>query len=117
MSIFSSKELVASGEKEWYFYCPWDRKYRNSAPPNRVTGVGFWKTFGTDWPMAQRAFPHSWVSTLPETLVSDMFTQGTNCTQFNSENISSTIEIGFAIQFCSTNDLPLVIRYALFCGE
>ena len=54
MSIFSSKELAASGEKEWYFYCPWDRKYRNSARPNRVTGAGFWKATGTDWPMAQR---------------------------------------------------------------
>ena len=40
MSIFSSKELAASGEKEWYFYCPWDRKYRNSAWPNRVTVHG-----------------------------------------------------------------------------
>ena len=55
--------------------------------------------------MAQRAFSHSWVSPLPETLVSDMFTQGTNCTQFSSENISCATEIGSAIQFCSTNDL------------
>ena len=35
MSIFSSKELVASGEKEWYFYCPWDKKYMNSAWPKK----------------------------------------------------------------------------------
>ena len=97
MSIFSSKELAASGEKEWYFYCPWDRKYRNSAQPNRVTGVGFWKAIGTNRPMAQRAFSHSWVSPLPETLVSDMFTQGTNCTWFSSENISCTTDIGSAI--------------------
>uniref|UniRef100_A0A803QMD2 NAC domain-containing protein n=1 Tax=Cannabis sativa TaxID=3483 RepID=A0A803QMD2_CANSA len=33
----------STGEKEWYFYCPRDRKYRNSARPNRVTGAGFWK--------------------------------------------------------------------------
>ncbi|XP_030942005.1 protein FEZ [Quercus lobata] len=170
-------KLAASGEKEWYFYCPRDRKYRNSARPNRVTGAGFWKATGTDRPiyssdstkciglkkslvfyrgraakgiktdwmmhefrlpsltesappkklldknipandswaicrifkktnsMAQRAFSHSWVSPLPETLVSDMFTQGTNCTQFSSENISCATEIGSAIQFCSTNDL------------
>ncbi|GFY82997.1 NAC (No Apical Meristem) domain transcriptional regulator superfamily protein [Actinidia rufa] len=39
------------GEKEWYFYCPRDRKYRNSARPNRVTGAGFWKATGTDRPI------------------------------------------------------------------
>ncbi|XP_052190506.1 protein FEZ-like isoform X2 [Diospyros lotus] len=38
-------------EKEWYFYCPRDRKYKNSARPNRVTGAGFWKATGTDRPI------------------------------------------------------------------
>ncbi|XP_022741875.1 uncharacterized protein LOC111293394 [Durio zibethinus] len=42
---------AASGEKEWYFYCPRDRKYRNSARPNRVTEAGFWKATGTDRPI------------------------------------------------------------------
>ncbi|KAI3931255.1 hypothetical protein MKX01_040172 [Papaver californicum] len=45
------KELSTTGEKEWYFYCPRDRKYRNSARPNRVTGAGFWKATGTDRPI------------------------------------------------------------------
>ncbi|KAJ6423577.1 hypothetical protein OIU84_024532 [Salix udensis] len=45
------KELATTGEKEWYFYCPRDRKYRNSARPNRVTGAGFWKATGTDRPI------------------------------------------------------------------
>lgn len=44
-------ELGGTGEKEWYFYCPRDRKYRNSARPNRVTGAGFWKATGTDRPI------------------------------------------------------------------
>ncbi|XP_011075632.1 putative NAC domain-containing protein 94 [Sesamum indicum] len=44
-------KLAISGEKEWYFYCPRDRKYRNSARPNRVTGAGFWKATGTDRPI------------------------------------------------------------------
>ncbi|PWZ13147.1 Protein FEZ [Zea mays] len=44
-------KLSSSGEKEWYFYCPRDRKYRNSARPNRVTGAGFWKATGTDRPV------------------------------------------------------------------
>ncbi|KAK7271750.1 hypothetical protein RJT34_27909 [Clitoria ternatea] len=45
------KELAGTGEKEWYFYCPRDRKYRNSARPNRVTRAGFWKATGTDRPI------------------------------------------------------------------
>ncbi|TVU09520.1 hypothetical protein EJB05_43000, partial [Eragrostis curvula] len=44
-------KLASIGEKEWYFYCPRDRKYRNSARPNRVTGAGFWKATGTDRPI------------------------------------------------------------------
>ncbi|XP_019170622.1 PREDICTED: putative NAC domain-containing protein 94 [Ipomoea nil] len=44
-------KIAAVGEKEWYFYCPRDRKYRNSARPNRVTGAGFWKATGTDRPI------------------------------------------------------------------
>ncbi|KAI3704749.1 hypothetical protein L1987_74976 [Smallanthus sonchifolius] len=43
--------LAPTGEKEWYFYCPRERKYRNSARPNRVTGAGFWKATGTDRPI------------------------------------------------------------------
>ncbi|XP_030551881.1 protein FEZ [Rhodamnia argentea] len=45
------KLATTLGEKEWYFYCPRDRKYRNSARPNRVTGGGFWKATGTDRPI------------------------------------------------------------------
>ncbi|KAL8471580.1 hypothetical protein ACS0TY_029000 [Phlomoides rotata] len=44
-------KLASTGEKEWYFYCPRDRKYRNSTRPNRVTGSGFWKATGTDRPI------------------------------------------------------------------
>ncbi|KAK3123510.1 hypothetical protein QOZ80_8AG0632010 [Eleusine coracana subsp. coracana] len=44
-------KLASTGEKEWYFYCPRDRKYRNSVRPNRVTSAGFWKATGTDRPI------------------------------------------------------------------
>ncbi|PWA78086.1 NAC domain-containing protein [Artemisia annua] len=44
-------KLATTGEKEWYFFCRRDRKYRNSARPNRVTGAGFWKATGTDRPI------------------------------------------------------------------
>lgn len=50
-TLFVQLELATTGEKEWYFYCPRDRKYRNSARPNRVTGAGFWKATGTDRPI------------------------------------------------------------------
>ncbi|KAH9676428.1 NAC domain-containing protein [Citrus sinensis] len=170
-------KLATAGEKEWYFYCPRDRKYRNSARPNRVTGAGFWKATGTDRPiyssdgtkciglkkslvfyrgraakgmktdwmmhefrlpsltysapqkklldktippndawaicrifkktnsMAQRALSHSWISPFPETAASDILNQGARCTQFSSENVSCTTEIGSVIQLCGNNDL------------
>nr|VDD01706.1 unnamed protein product [Brassica rapa] len=44
-------KFAMTGEKEWYFYCPRDRKYRNSTRPNRVTSAGFWKATGTDRPI------------------------------------------------------------------
>ncbi|XP_074276346.1 NAC domain-containing protein 58-like [Silene latifolia] len=44
-------KIASGGEKEWYFFCPRDRKYRNSTRPNRVTGAGFWKATGTDRPI------------------------------------------------------------------
>ncbi|XVF60525.1 hypothetical protein PTKIN_Ptkin08bG0054500 [Pterospermum kingtungense] len=171
-------KLAASGEKECYFYCPRDRKYRNSARPNRVTGAGFWKATGTDRPiyssdgtkciglkkslvfyrgraakgiktdwmmhefrlpslsdpmppkklldkslpandawaicrifkktnsMAQRALSHSWLSSLPEKAASDILHQvAPPCTQFSSENISCTTEIGSALPLCSNSEL------------
>ncbi|KAJ9147630.1 hypothetical protein P3X46_029767 [Hevea brasiliensis] len=169
-------KLVTAGEKEWYFYCPRDRKYRNSARPNRVTGAGFWKATGTDRPiyssdgtkciglkkslvfyrgraakgiktdwmmhefrlptlaepspskkfldkslppndawaicrifkktnsMAQRALNHSWISQLSDATAPDILNHGPQSTQFISENISCTTEIGSVFQICS-NDL------------
>ncbi|KAK4799320.1 hypothetical protein SAY86_024685 [Trapa natans] len=49
--FFICVELAMTREKEWYFYCPRGRKYRNSVRPNRVTGAGFWKATGMDRPI------------------------------------------------------------------
>ncbi|KAK8274683.1 hypothetical protein V6Z11_D10G089700 [Gossypium hirsutum] len=43
-----SYALAAIGEKEWFFYVPRDRKYRNGDRPNRVTTSGYWKATGAD---------------------------------------------------------------------
>ncbi|XP_004489492.1 uncharacterized protein NAC12 isoform X2 [Cicer arietinum] len=48
------KLASTSSEKEWYFYCPRERKYKNSSRPNRVItrnngkSIGYWKATGTD---------------------------------------------------------------------
>ncbi|XVF04738.1 hypothetical protein REPUB_Repub05bG0110900 [Reevesia pubescens] len=36
------------GEKEWYFFTPREKKYRNGTRPNRAAGDGFWKATGAD---------------------------------------------------------------------
>ncbi|KAF0917721.1 hypothetical protein E2562_021221 [Oryza meyeriana var. granulata] len=40
--------MAEIGEKEWFFYVPRDRKYRNGDRPNRVTASGYWKATGAD---------------------------------------------------------------------
>ncbi|KAE8703166.1 putative class I chitinase [Hibiscus syriacus] len=40
--------LSRTGEREWYFFVPIDRKHGNGRRPNRTTKNGFWKATGSD---------------------------------------------------------------------
>ncbi|KAH6756701.1 hypothetical protein C2S53_001103 [Perilla frutescens var. hirtella] len=37
-----------SGEQEWYFFTPRDKKYKNGRRPNRTAGGGHWKATGAE---------------------------------------------------------------------
>ncbi|KAJ8765012.1 hypothetical protein K2173_010484 [Erythroxylum novogranatense] len=40
--------LANTGEREWYFFVPRDRKHGSGGRPNRTTENGFWKATGSD---------------------------------------------------------------------
>ncbi|CAN0865420.1 NAC transcription factor 47 [Linum grandiflorum] len=41
-------QYPGTGEGEWYFFTPRDRKYPNGDRPNRAAGNGYWKATGAD---------------------------------------------------------------------
>ncbi|XP_021849793.2 NAC domain-containing protein 2-like [Spinacia oleracea] len=45
---FLAEHFLPQGERDWYFFTPRDKKYKNGSRPDRKAGDGYWKATGAD---------------------------------------------------------------------